>query len=228
MFAIMRKIIFLFFFYFVIYPANAHVEHYQNLNKLVFNLYRNNNFIGTHTYTFTRKNESLTVLSKIEFAIKKLGIVFYNYRAEGTEVYEEGKLIIFSSKTNQNKKEKFVDMSIKNNKYLINGSSYKGYVPLDYVIGTWWNHAIVSAEAQISAVSGRIIKQKVEFLGKETIQIGNQSIESLHFNFTSSDKKLDKDKKLNTHIWYDSKTLNWIKAKFKKNGTWEYRLKSIE
>ena len=31
------------------------------------------------------------------------------------------------------------------------------------MIGTWWNHSIVEAKAQISAVSGRIIKQKVTF-----------------------------------------------------------------
>ena len=39
---------------------------------------------------------------------------------------------------------------------------------LDFMLGTWWNHSIVEAKAQISAVSGRIIKQKVTFLGKET------------------------------------------------------------
>ena len=46
--------------------------------------------------------------------------------------------------------------------------------------------------------------------------------------FSSNDKKLDKDKKLNTEVWYDSKTLNWVKATFKKKGLWEYRLKSIK
>ena len=46
-------------------------------------------------------------------------------------------------------------------------------------------------------------------------------------HFSSTDKKLSKDKKLNTEIWYDEKTLNWIKASFKKSGTWEYKLVSI-
>ena len=51
-------------------------------------------------------------------------------------------------------------------KYIIDGSSYKGDANKDYIIGTWWNHSIVNAKAQISAVSGRIIEQKVEFLNK--------------------------------------------------------------
>ena len=31
-------------------PAFAHVLHYQNLNRLEFDLYRNNEFIGQHIY----------------------------------------------------------------------------------------------------------------------------------------------------------------------------------
>ena len=87
---------------------------------------------------------------------------------------------------------------------------------------------IVKARAQISAVSGRIIEQKVTFLGKEIIKLGDKSYNTLHFNFSSTDKKLAKDKKLNTDVWYDEQTLNWIKASFEKKGKWEYKLISID
>ena len=70
--------------------------------------------------------------------------------------------------------------------------------------------------------------QNVNFLGKETIKLGNKNYKTLHFNFSSSDKKLSKDKKLNTDVWYEEKTLNWVKASFKKKGNWEYKLVSIE
>ena len=39
------------------------------------------------------------------------------------------------------------------------------------IIGTWWNHEIVSKKAQISKVSGRIIEQKVEFKGKKILKL---------------------------------------------------------
>ena len=119
-------------------------------------------------------------------------------------------------------------MLLENEEYLIDGSSYKGKAPLDYLLGTWWNHSIVEAKAQISAVSGRIIKQNVTFIGKEAITINNKTYNTLHFNFTSSDKKLKKDKRLNTHVWYDEKTLNWVKASFKKKGKWEYKLVNLK
>ena len=62
----------------------------------------------------------------------------------------------------------------------------------DYLLGTWWNHGIIDAKAQISAVSGRIIEQNVDFIGKEEIIIDGKTYNTLHFQFTSTDKKLSK------------------------------------
>ena len=210
------------------FSANAHVQHYDNLNRIEFDIFRNNKHIGKHIFSFKRENDQLAVESEINFQIKKLGIVFYKYNVKGTEYFKDGKLVKFNSKTDQNGKEKYVNINLEGDELVIDGSSFKGKVPSEYLLGTWWNHDIVKAKAQISAVSGRIIKQKVTFLGKETIKFGDKSYNSLHYNFSSTDKKLDKEKKLNTDVWYDEKTLNWIKASFNKKGKWEYRLVLIE
>jgi len=96
------------------------------------------------------------------------------------------------------------------------------------MLGTWWNHSIIKAKTQISAVSGRIIHQKVSFIGKETLEINKKKYKTLHFNFSSTDKKLNKSKKLNTDIWYHEESLAWVKASFNKKGKWEYRLVNIK
>ena len=210
------------------FSTNAHVQHYDDLNRIEFDIYRNNNHIGKHVFSFKKSDGQLAVESEINFEIKKFGIILYKYHVKGTEIYKDGQLIKFNSKTNQNGKEKYVNMKLENEEYTIDGSSYKGKTPVDYLLGTWWNHSIVEANAQISAVSGRIIKQKVTFLGKETIKLGEESFDTLHFNFSSTDKKLNKDKKLNTDVWYDEKNLNWVKASFNKKGKWEYQLVLIE
>ena len=75
---------------------------------LVFDLYRNNHFIGQHIYLFNRDGQNLTVKNTINFEIKILGITLYKYFAEGQEKYIDGKFDSFLSATNQNKKEKFV------------------------------------------------------------------------------------------------------------------------
>ena len=226
MFRIYKNLITLIF---LIIPivSNAHVQHYDNLNSIEFDIFRNNKHIGKHVFSFEIVDGNLAVKSEINFEIKKLGVSLYKYHVKGKEIYKDGKLVKFNSKTDQNSKLKYVNLTLENDEFLIDGSSYKGKAPQEYLLGTWWNHSITKAKAQISAVSGRIIKQKVTFLGKETINLGGKKYNTLHFNFSSTDKKLNKDKRLNTHVWYDEKTLYWVKASFKKKGKWEYKLISI-
>ena len=217
---------------FIIYSsynlASAHVLHYKNLNELVFDLYRNNQFIGQHIYLFNRDGQNLIVQNTINFEIKILGITLYKYFSKGQEQYIDGKFHSFSSMTKQNKKEKFVKIYKNKDQFFIEGSSYKGEAPKDFIIGTWWNHLIVKSNAQISAASGRIIEQNVKFIGKETIKINNEKYSALRFNFFSSDPSLSKDKKLNMEVWYDEKSLMWLKASFDNDGYWEYRLKYFD
>ena len=212
------------------FETSSHVEHYTKFKYLEYELFRNNTPIGFHKFKFNKNGKNLIVDSEIKFKITKLGIDLYKYYANGKEEYKDGVFSAFSSATNQNKKEKYVNIAIdKSGKNLvIDGSSYKGKVSRDLIIGTWWNHEIVQKKAQISAVSGRIIDQKVEFLGKENISFGDKTYKTLKFNFSSTDPSLSKDKKLNIDIWYEEDTYLWVKAAFDKTGFWEYRLKEFK
>ena len=208
----------------------GHVEHYQKFNSLEYELFRNNKTIGFHNYNFIRNDNNLVVDSEVSFKITKLGVDLYKYYARSKETYLNGIFTSFTSKTNQKKKQKYVNISIDplDKNLLVDGSSYKGKADKDIIIGTWWNHEIVQKKAQISAVSGRIIQQNVTFIGKEKINIGEKTYNTLRFNFSSSDPSLSKDKKLNTDIWYEENTYLWVKAAFDKMGYWEYRLKNVE
>ena len=209
------------------FSALGHIEHYEKFDYLEYELFRNDKSIGYHKYDFQRKNDTLTIKSEVQFKITKLGVDLYKYFAVSEEIYKNNDFFKFSSKTNQNKKEKYVNISVDEAKkdLLIDGSSYKGKASIDAIVGTWWNHEIVKANAQISAISGRIIDQTVTFIGKEKIKIGDSTFNTLRFNFRSSDENLPESKRLNTDIWYDEKTYLWVKAAFDKTGYWEYRIK---
>ena len=212
------------------FKANSHVEHYAKFNYLEYELFRNNKLIGYHKYDFIRENDALNVKSEVRFKITKLGVELYKYFAASEEIYKNDKFFKFSSKTKQNKKEKYVNINVDqfNKELIIDGSSYKGRANIEAIVGTWWNHEIIKAKAQISAISGRIIEQEVIFVGKEQIQIGEKKFNTLHFKFKSSDQTLPDNKKLNTDIWYDEATYLWVKAAFDKTGYWEYRLKTYK
>ena len=226
----MKKLLLsIFIFSTISFEIFSHVDHYAKFNYLEYELFRNNTPIGYHKFDFKRDGKNLIIDSEIKFKITKLGIDLYQYYATGQEKYTDGVFSGFSSETNQNKKEKYVNISIDttDKSLIIDGSSYKGKADKDFIIGTWWNHEIVQKKAQISAVSGRIIEQKVEFLGKEDVTLGDKTYKTLRFNFSSTDPSLSKDKKLNIDIWYEEDTYLWVKAAFDKTGFWEYRLKEI-
>ena len=216
-------------FFFFNCQSFSHVDHYAKYNYLEYELFRNDNSIGYHKYVFSRDKDNLSIKSEISFKITKLGVDLYKYFAKSEEIYKDGIFQSYTSKTKQNKKDRYVKIDLdNNNKHLnIDGSSYKGKANKDFIVGTWWNHEIVQAKAQISGISGRIIEQTVTFLGKEDVKIGDKTYKALKFNFKSSDESLPDSKKLNTDIWYEEDTYLWIKAAFEKTGYWEYRIKKV-
>ena len=47
------------------------------------------------------------------------------------------------------------------------------------------------------------------------------------FRLKSTDESLQKDKRLDFEIWYDKKKAMIVKIRYKRLGTWEYRLKKV-
>ena len=217
------------FFLLPIIESTSHVDHYAKYDFLEYELFRNNKSIGFHKYDFKRDGENLSIESEVDFKITKLGVDLYKYYAKSEENYKNGIFLSYSSKTKQNKKDRYVNIKFDPNEkhLLIDGSSYKGKADKDFIVGTWWNHEIIKKKAQISGISGRIIEQTVTFIGKEEVKIGNKMYKTLRFNFKSSDKTLPDSKKLNTDIWYEENSYLWVKAAFEKTGYWEYRIKKV-
>ena len=193
-----KKLLSIIFFLFFSTKAISHTEHYKNINILEYELFRNNKSIGFHNYKFERNNSYLNVKSIMKFKIRKLGIDLYIYNGTTEEEYEKNQLINFLSNTNQNKKIKTTKIMFdkKKDKLIVSGSENQLITSKKYPVGTWWNHEIVQAKAQISGVSGRIIDQKATFLGKKKLNLYGKEYEVLHFNLSSTDETLPEKKNL--------------------------------
>ena len=213
-----------FVFFGLLSNVYSHVQHYKDYKFLKYGLYFNNKLIGNHIFKFEQKGEFLYVYGSGNFNVNKLGVTLFDFKTVSEEVFKKGRLVKYTSKTTQNDKEKFSNVKIENNKFLINGSSFNGKAEGDLLVGTWWNHEIIKFSKQISPISGRLLPQKVTFLGKKDIKINNRSYKTIHFYFSSDDNLPIDKKKLNINIYYDEKSLLWVKSSYKKFGQWEYRL----
>ena len=216
--------------FFITTNLNSHIFHYNNFKKIEMEIFRNNELIGYNYFFFTIDKNITTITNQIKFTVKLLGATIFEVEGYSEEKYNDDKLISYNSKTTQNKKEKFVNLKLnkKKNKFVIKGSSYSGEADIDNVIGNWWNHKLLQAEAQISPISGSIKKQVVTFVAKEKIKLYGKSYETEHFKLKSKNQSLPDDKKLNFDIWLDESTGLIIKVKYSRMGEWEYRLKSYK
>ena len=226
----MKKFILILFL--IIYPINsiAHIGHYSNYNKIEMEIYRNEKLIGYNYYFFSRKDDITTITNQIKFSVKILGTTIFQIEGYGEEKYMKDQLISYNSRTLQNNKKKFVDLTYNENtkKFDIKGSSFNGEALTTNVIGNWWNHKILQADSQISPISGSIKEQVVTFIGKEKIELYGKFYDVDHFILKSKDMTLPKDKRLNFDIWYDRKNARIIKVSYSRMGNWEYRLKNFE
>jgi uncharacterized protein YueI len=226
----MKKILIILLLLISNFAAKAHMDHYKNFQKIEMEILRNGKVIGYNYYFFTRNGDETTVTNQIKFSIEIMGATIFSVDGYGEEKYSKNQLLSYESKTLQNDKEKFVNLTLdpKKNKFYIKGSSYTGEAEIDNIVGNWWNHKILQASSQISPISGSVKEQIVTFIGKDKIKQYGKVYDADHFTLKSKDMSLPKDKRLDFNIWYDPKNSMIIKVSYSRMGNWEYRLKSFE
>ena len=226
----MKKLLLLIFFLTYSFNGATHMAHYNKFNKIEMEILKDGEVIGYNYYFFKKNKNETIVTNQIKFTVKILGATVFEIEGYGEEKYIKDKLISFNSKTRQNKKEKFVNLKLneERNEFEIKGSSYSGKAPTDNVVGNWWSHKILQSNSQISPISGSIKEQVVTFIGKEKLELYGTSYDVEHFKLTSKDMSIPKDKRLNFDIWFDKKNALILKVTYSRMGNWEYRVKNFE
>ncbi|MDC0235340.1 hypothetical protein OAK10_00475 [Candidatus Pelagibacter sp.] len=226
----MKKLLLLIFFLTYSFNGATHMAHYNKFNKIEMEIFKDGEVIGYNYYFFKKNKNETIVTNQIKFTVKIFGATVFEIEGYGEEKYIKDKLISFNSKTRQNKKEKFVNLKLneERNEFEIKGSSYSGKASTDNVVGNWWSHKILQSNSQISPISGSIKEQVVTFIGKEKIELYGTSYDVEHFKLTSKDMSIPKDKRLNFDIWFDKKNALILKVTYSRMGNWEYRVKNFE
>ena len=226
----MKKLLLLIFFLTYSFNGTTHMAHYNKFNKIEMEILKDGEVIGYNYYFFKKNKNETIVTNQIKFTVKIFGATVFEIEGYGEEKYIKDKLISFNSKTRQNKKEKFVNLKLneERNEFEIKGSSYSGKASTDNVVGNWWSHKVLQSNSQISPISGSIKEQVVTFIGKEKLELYGTSYDVEHFKLTSKDMSIPKDKRLNFDIWFDKKNALILKVTYSRMGNWEYRVKNFE
>ena len=80
-----------------------------------------------------KTKDNTTVTNQLKFTVKLFGATIFEIERYGEEKYIKDKLISFNSKTKQNKKDKYVQLKLneEKNEYDIKGSSYTGSASIE-------------------------------------------------------------------------------------------------
>jgi hypothetical protein len=212
---------------YILFPtiANTHVQHYKNLQRIEFDIYRNNDLVGFHKVNVKRKADNLReVTTDILIEVKILGIKVHTYKSYGVETYKNDELIEFKSKTQDGSDNDYCNIKkISDGKYSFDGmTENKKYIyelTENFYPALWWNHDSLLNNNYVLGQGCRNLKTQITFLKKETKKI-NEKNEVVNFYNIKGDN-------LDINIGYTEKDLKWVDMKFTLKGDWEYKLKNL-
>lgn len=218
---------FFFSFTFIIFYSlnlNAHIGHNKNLNKIEFDIYRNNEKVGYHKVTFSNKNGFKEVSTDVYFDIKLLGVSIYKYHSLGKEIYKDHKLIEFKSTTKDGNDKDYCNITMsKSGEYNFDGTTegkfFKYSSKKDFSLGTWWNHDVLINNNFVLGQSCRSTETKITFLNKEEKFINNKKQIVQFFNV--------KGEGIDVKIGFTDNGLQWVSMDFSLKGEWNYQLKNL-
>ena len=205
--------------------ANTHVQHYKNLQRIEFDIYRNNDLVGYHKVNVKKKGDNTKeIITDILIEVKILGIKVHTYKSYGVETYKNEELIEFKSKTQDGSDNDYCNIKkISDGKYSFDGmTENKKYIyelTEKFYPALWWNHDSLLNNNYVLGQGCRNLKTKITFLNKETKKINDKN-EVVNFYNIKGDN-------LDINIGYTEKDLKWVDMKFTLKGDWEYKLKNL-
>ena len=126
----MKKYIYILILFLFTTQAQTHTSHYEGIKVINMEIFKGGKKIGYSNFFFEHKKNKVEVKNYTQFEVKLFGVVVFSISSEAHEKYKDGKLIYFKSITFQNDKEKYVNLKYNKlkNKFVINGSSFKGEI----------------------------------------------------------------------------------------------------
>jgi hypothetical protein len=217
----------IFFLSYILFPtiANTHVQHYKNLQRIEFDIYRNNDLVGYHKVNVKKKGDNTKeIITDILIEVKILGIKVHTYKSYGVETYKNEELIEFKSKTQDGSDNDYCNIKkISDGKYSFDGmTENKKYIyelTEKFYPALWWNHESLLSNNYVLGQGCRNLKTKITFLNKETKKINDKN-EVVNFYNIKGDN-------LDINIGYTEKDLKWVDMKFTLKGDWKYKLKNL-
>jgi hypothetical protein len=161
---------------------------------LTYDVMREGERIGTHTMSFERMGEELTVRTETNVDFTTFIVFDINWTHQAVEIWGDGGLKEFTSFTNEDGRKRQVHAKRNGDRLIVNSTGGRREFPADVIPGTLWHPDTVRQQQVLDPIKGRMRKVRVTDRGIERVEVEGRTIEARHYQMRG-DLKRD--------FWYD-------------------------
>lgn len=184
--------------------------------KLVYKVYRGGDLIGRHKVEFeNEENGTLKVEIETDVKVKLAFVTVYRFDHEGKEYWRDGKLVGYRSKTNDDGKRKFLQLSGSAQSVTADGSAGRFEFAQPVMPASLWNMATVEQTQVMNTLDGHMMAVSVMRVGEETIRARGRDIQATHYVMSGE---------LEREMWYAYNRLVHLRFKGSDGSTIDYEL----
>ncbi len=162
---------------------------------LAFDIVRNGEAIGTHTYHFDRSDDRTEVRIKTDINFRLFFIPVYRFEHESKEVWQDGKLASLESSTNENGTPVKLQVHRDEDSLMVYGEDGNLHVDREIIPASLWNRLVLDRSQTLTTISGNLKKFEVEYVGEKELEVRGKKITTQHFRLTGEFER---------ELWYDN------------------------
>jgi hypothetical protein len=164
-------------------------------DRLAFTVIRDGDAIGSHVLTFATRGEETRVSIRTDVAVKLLFVTAYRFEHEGHEVWRNGRLVAYTSHTNDDGETKSLRVEPNGSDLKIDGSAARYLADAGIVPASLWNRRIVEQTRLMNTLDGTQMAVRVQDAGMDTVAVGGRRLPARHYVISGD---------LSREIWFDA------------------------
>jgi hypothetical protein len=187
------------------------------LEPVWFDVLAQGSVIGHHRVNFESDGETLRAITAMQMVFTVLGLTLFEYVLDAVETWQNGRLVAFSSKTNDNGHHLKVEGKANGDKFEVTGKKGTAIAPADIMVASYWTQEIITRDMVINPKNGTLKKQAILNQSPDQVTVAGKTVPVIRYRITSV---------LSGDIYYDERG-RWLGADFSQKGVpIQYRLRT--
>jgi len=185
-----------------LYPAAAELPPAPTKTHQTYDIIREGTKIGTNSVDVERRGDATQVKVSTKILVKVMLVEVYRFNQEATESWKGGRLVAFTSKTDDNGTNHNVSVTSGADKLDLVADGHHSDAPLTLRPASLWDKGFSAQTELFDTANGKRMAIKTKDLGDEKIVANGVAHSTRHYKISGD---------FNRDVWFDGDTLIRLK-----------------